>query len=96
MPFGIVGPFLGDHAKEDLEEPLSQATQSAGMRHAFLAFLLLRITGVLCQDYAPICSKAVSILEERFKVLPCFEPDDLKNPDNEVISMLAATFMSVT
>ncbi len=41
MQFGVVWLLLYDHAKEDLEQSLSQAPQSGGVRHALVTFLFV-------------------------------------------------------
>jgi len=41
MEFGVVRSLVGEHLEEDFEQALSQASQSAGVAHALLAFLLI-------------------------------------------------------
>src|SRR5215475_10466242 len=41
MQLGIVRRSVFEHAEEDLEQPLTQASQCAGMAHAFIAFVLV-------------------------------------------------------
>src|SRR5438105_14032802 len=38
MPFGVVGFFLGDDAKEDFKQALTETAQSAGMALTLVAF----------------------------------------------------------
>ena len=41
MKLGVVRRSIFEHAEEDFEQPLPQASQRAGVAHALVAFLLV-------------------------------------------------------